>query len=152
MKAREGIMSSPHFASLDSLYPVVEPNGSDSQALDNTLEFLLNCSNRSLPETMMMLVPEAWENVASTPGNVVSSGSSKSRKSYYEWASFVSEPWDGPALFTFTDGRYAGATLDRNGLRPSRYTLTTDNRLVMASEIGVVDIPDELVLVSQKEN
>ncbi|XP_004363740.2 glutamate synthase Glt1 [Capsaspora owczarzaki ATCC 30864] len=147
MRAREGVMSSPHFAALDSLYPVIEPNGSDSQALDNSLEFLLNCSDRSLPETMMMLVPEAWENMHSSANGITTSGSTAARRHFYEWASHVSEPWDGPALFTFTDGRFAGATLDRNGLRPSRFLVTKDDLLVMASEIGVVEgIPSNSII------
>lgn len=138
MRAREGVMKSKFFAQdeLSSLYPVVEDGGSDSMAIDNVLEFMLQSSERSLAESMMLLVPEAWENDATMPAT---------KKAFYEWASFLMEPWDGPANFTFSDGRYIGGVLDRNGLRPSRYYVTKDDRVIAASEVGVLDIPDSLI-------
>mgnify|MGYP003729734863 CR=1 FL=1 len=104
MKAREGVMKSPHFKDIKSLYPVVEPNLSDSGAVDCVLEFLSLAGGRSLPEAIMTMVPEAWHNDATM---------SKEKKDFYNWAACSMEPWDGPALFTFTDGRYVGAILDR---------------------------------------
>ena len=94
------------------LYPVVEPEMSDSGSLDNVIEFLVMAGNRSLPEAMMTLVPEAWQNDDLMPEH---------KKDFYRWAACSMEPWDGPALLTFSDGRYVGAILDRNGLRPSRF-------------------------------
>eukprot|EP01134_Creolimax_fragrantissima_P007685 CFRG7685T1 len=133
MRAREGMLKSDMFGDLtESLYPIIEAAGSDSAAFDNVLEFLVMDGRRSLPEVMMLMVPEAWQNdVNMTP----------KKRAFYEYCSFVMEAWDGPALFTFTDGRYIGATLDRNGLRPARYYITDDNRMVMASEVGVLDVP-----------
>lgn len=101
-------------------------------AFDNVLEFQLMNGTRTLPEIMMMMVPEAWQNDPNMP---------KNKKAFYEWASFVQEPWDGPALFTFTDGRYIGAILDRNGLRPARYYVMGDDRMIMGSEVGVLHTP-----------
>ncbi len=138
MKAREGVMSSPDFGdNLSKLYPVVEPEMSDSGSLDNVLEFLVMVGNRSLPEAVMTMVPEAWQNDTTMP---------EYKKNFYRWASCIMEPWDGPALLTFSDGRYVGAILDRNGLRPSRFYVTKDNTMIMASEVGVYDIdPEEVV-------
>ena len=138
MKAREGVMSNPEFGeNLSKLYPVVEPEMSDSGSLDNVLEFLVMVGNRSLPEAVMTLVPEAWQNDTQMPGY---------KKDFYQWAACTMEPWDGPALLTFSDGRYVGAILDRNGLRPSRFYVTKDNTMVMASEVGVFDVdPDQVV-------
>uniref|UniRef100_A0A0K2SWT2 glutamate synthase (NADH) n=1 Tax=Lepeophtheirus salmonis TaxID=72036 RepID=A0A0K2SWT2_LEPSM len=137
MEAREGVMVSPDFEDLSTLYPIVEPDMSDSGCLDNVVEFLVHVGDRSLPEAMMTLVPEAWQNDDQMPSN---------KKNFYHWASFYMEPWDGPALLTFTDGRYVGAILDRNGLRPSRYYITKNNRMIMASEVGVIDIdPTQII-------
>ncbi|XP_018895699.1 uncharacterized protein [Bemisia tabaci] len=130
MKAREGVMKSPYFTDLKQLYPVVEPNLSDSGSADCVLEFLVHAGGRSLPEAVMTMVPEAWQNDATMP---------KEKRDFYHWAACAMEPWDGPALLTFTDGRYVGAILDRNGLRPSRFYVLKDNIMVMASEVGVYD-------------
>ncbi|CAG2053616.1 unnamed protein product [Timema podura] len=139
MKAREGVMESPIFGKdLKSLYPVVEPNMSDSGSFDCVLEFLVNAGTRSLPEAVMTMVPEAWQNDKTMP---------KEKRDFYHWSACAMEPWDGPALLTFTDGRYIGATLDRNGLRPSRFYVLEDNIMVMASEVGVYDVdPAKIVL------
>nr|CAD7402429.1 unnamed protein product [Timema poppensis] len=142
MKAREGVMESPIFGKdLKSLYPVVEPNMSDSGSFDCVLEFLVNAGTRSLPEAVMTMVPEAWQNDKTMP---------KEKRDFYHWSACAMEPWDGPALLTFTDGRYIGATLDRNGLRPSRFYVLEDNIMVMASEVGVYDVdPSKIVLKSR---
>lgn len=138
MKAREGVMKSKEFGSdLSKLYPVVEPNLSDSGAVDCCLEFLVMAGGRSLPEAIMTMVPEAWQNDALMHPE---------KKDFYRWSACAMEPWDGPALMTFTDGRYIGAILDRNGLRPSRYYVTKDRVLVMASEVGVYDTEPENIL------
>lgn len=119
---------------LKRLYPVVEPDMSDSGSADNVLEFLLAASPRSLPEAILTMVPEAWQNdVEMAPD----------KRAFYQWAACAMEPWDGPALLTFTDGRYVGAILDRNGLRPSRYYQTRDGVVCMASEVGVLDVAPE---------
>jgi glutamate synthase (NADPH/NADH) large chain len=131
MKAREGVVESEHFgASLGSLFPVIEPDVSDSGAFDNVLEFLL-MTGRTLQEAVMMMIPEAWQKNELMPA---------SKKAFYEYHSCKMEPWDGPASIAFTDGRYVGAVLDRNGLRPSRYYLTHDDRVIMASEVGVLPV------------
>ncbi len=138
MHARQGVMQSSVFGKdLEKLYPVIEYNQSDSGCLDNVVEFLVNCGDRSLPEAVITLVPEAWQH---------DEGMEDIRKAYYKFNSFMMEPWDGPALITFTDGRYIGAILDRNGLRPSRYYLLKSNHLVMASEVGVIDVDPADVL------
>ena len=132
MRAREGVMANDDFGEhLSKIYPVVEPGMTDSGSLDNVLEFIVMAGNRSLPEAVMTMVPEAWQNDDAMTDH---------KKDFYRWASCTMEPWDGPALLTFSDGRYVGAILDRNGLRPSRYYVTEDNVMVMASEVGVVDI------------
>ncbi|CAM1292011.1 Uncharacterised protein g298 [Pycnogonum litorale] len=138
MKAREGVMRSKQFGDdLKKLYPVVEPNLSDSGCLDNVMEFLVNAGGRSLPEAVMTMVPEAWQN------DILMN---QKKKDFYRWSACAMEPWDGPALLTFTDGRYIGAILDRNGLRPSRFYVTRDRHVVMASEVGVLDIPHDNIL------
>ena len=122
---------------LDQLYPIVEDGGSDSAAFDNVLELLTINGVLSLPEAIMLMVPEAWEdNAAMDP----------EKAAFYQWAACVMEPWDGPALFTFSDGRYCGANLDRNGLRPCRYYVTGDDRIVCASEVGTIAIEPENVV------
>ncbi len=131
MRAREGVASSEFFGDrLPELYPVVEPDVSDSGSLDNVLEFLL-MNGRSLQEAIMMMVPEAWQKNELMDAE---------RRAFYEYNSCLMEPWDGPASIAFTDGRYIGAVLDRNGLRPSRYYITHDDRVIMASEVGVVPV------------
>lgn len=138
MRAREGVMSSKYFGKkLSKLYPVVEPNMSDSGSLDNVLEFLVVVGGRTLPEAVMTMVPEAWQNDTEMHPE---------KKLFYQWSGCAMEPWDGPALLTFTDGRYIGAILDRNGLRPARFYQTEDGHVVMASEVGVVDFPNEEII------
>ncbi|XP_026328988.1 glutamate synthase [NADH], amyloplastic isoform X2 [Hyposmocoma kahamanoa] len=143
MKAREGVMKSELFkdSELKKLYPVVEPNLSDSGSADCVLEFLLHCGQRTLPEAVMTMVPEAWHNDKTMP---------QEKRDYYQWASCAMEAWDGPALISFTDGRYIGAILDRNGLRPSRFYVTSENVLVMASEVGVYDVEPEKVILKSR--
>ncbi|KAJ9227599.1 hypothetical protein DTO169C6_240 [Paecilomyces variotii] len=138
MRAREGLLKSEIFGDeLESLYPIVEDGGSDSAAFDNVLELLMINGVLSLPEAVMLMVPEAWQdNPAMDPA----------KAAFYEWAACQMEPWDGPALFTFSDGRYCGANLDRNGLRPCRYYVMDDDRIVCASEVGTIDIDPERVV------
>ena len=136
MRAREGIVASELFGdSIDKIFPVVEPDCSDSGTFDNVLEFL-SMTGRTLQEAVMMMVPEAWQKQELMPEN---------KRAFYEFNSCMMEPWDGPASIAFTDGRYIGAVLDRNGLRPSRYYLTHDDRVIMASEVGVLPVAPELV-------
>jgi len=131
MSAREGTAESNLFGNdIKRVLPVIEPEVSDSGSFDNVLEFLL-MGGRSLQEAVMMMVPEAWQNDSSM---------SDEKRAFYEYQSALMEPWDGPASIVFTDGRYIGATLDRNGLRPSRYYLTHDDRVIMASEVGVLPV------------
>ena len=131
MRARQGVVESELFgASLKNLFPIAEPDCSDSGVFDNVLEFLL-MTGRSLQESVMMMIPEAWQKNELMPEN---------KRAFYEYHSCLMEPWDGPASIAFTDGKYIGAVLDRNGLRPSRYYLTHDDRVIMASEVGVVPI------------
>ncbi|MCA9066560.1 MAG: glutamate synthase subunit alpha, partial [Planctomycetaceae bacterium] len=136
MFARQGVMKSELFGNdLQKLFPIVEPHTSDSGCFDNALEMLYH-SGRTLQEVVMMMVPEAWQNHQTMPEH---------KRAFYEYYSALQEPWDGPASISFTDGHYIGATLDRNGLRPSRYYVTKDDRVVMASEVGVLDIEPENV-------
>ena len=136
MFARQGMMKSDLFGDdLQKLFPIVEPHTSDSGRFDNALEMLYH-SGRTLQEVVMMMVPEAWQNHSTMPEH---------KRAFYEYYSALQEPWDGPASISFTDGHYIGATLDRNGLRPSRYYVTKDDRVVMASEVGVLDIEPENV-------
>ena len=110
------------------------PDGSDSAMFDNALEFLM-LAGRSMAHTVMMMIPEPWSGDPEM---------SEEKRAFYEFHACLMEPWDGPASIVFTDGRYAGAVLDRNGLRPSRYYITDDGLLVLASEVGVLlDIPPE---------
>ncbi|CAA7402621.1 unnamed protein product [Spirodela intermedia] len=137
MKAREGLLKCKQLSltknELKKLLPIVDASSSDSGAFDGVLELLIR-SGRSLPEAVMMMIPEAWQN---------DKNMDPERKALYEYFSALMEPWDGPALISFTDGRYLGATLDRNGLRPGRFYITHSGRVIMASEVGVVDIPPE---------
>ncbi len=136
MYARQGVIKSDVWGDeLRKLFPVCEPDCSDSGSFDNVLEFLYH-SGRKLQEVVMMMVPEAWQNHTTM---------SESKRAFYEYYSALEEPWDGPASISFTDGHYIGAVLDRNGLRPSRYYLTHDDRVIMASEVGVLDIDPKLV-------
>jgi len=131
MRARESLIESTLFGEhLRKVFPVLETDASDSAALDNALEFLYH-AGRSLPHAMMMLIPEAWEHDPTMP---------EWKRNFYAFHACLMEPWDGPAAVLFTDGRYAGAVLDRNGLRPSRYTVTHDGMLVLSSETGVLSI------------
>ena len=137
LKAAEHGFESSFFTKeeMEMLLPVVSDGQSDSACLDNMIE-LLAMTGRSLPHVMMMLIPEAWdENEAMDPV----------KKAFYEYHASIMEPWDGPASISFTDGKIIGATLDRNGLRPSRYTVTTDDRVIMASETGALPIDQKLV-------
>ena len=137
MNAREGTVQSDLFGSdLQKLFPVVEPDCSDSGTFDNVLEFL-SLTGRTLQESVLMMIPEAWQQHTTM---------SPEKRAFYEYNSCVLEPWDGPASIAFTDGTYIGAVLDRNGLRPSRYYITDDDKCIMASEVGVVDIPPERVV------
>ena len=134
MRVREEIMKSDVFGpQIDKLFPIILPGKSDSASMDMVVE-LLTHTDRSLPEIMMMMIPEAWEKHTTM---------SKERKAFYEYNACIMEPWDGPASVPFTDGDYIGALLDRNGLRPSRYTITKSGKLIMSSEIGVFDIAPE---------
>ncbi|KAA5546039.1 glutamate synthase large subunit [Roseiconus nitratireducens] len=136
MKARQGTAESKLFGDeLPKLFPVVEPECSDSGTFDNVLEFLL-MNGRTLQEAIMMMVPEAWQKHDTM---------SEDKRAFYEYFSCLMEPWDGPASIAFTDGKYIGATLDRNGLRPSRYYVTHDDRVIMASEVGVLPVDPAIV-------
>ncbi|EPE27138.1 FMN-linked oxidoreductase [Glarea lozoyensis ATCC 20868] len=139
MRAREGVMRSDVFGDeMEQLYPIVEDGGSDSAAFDNVLELLTINGVLSLPEAVMLMVPEAWQdNAAMDPA----------KAAFYEWAACQMEPWDGPALFTFADGRYCGANLDRNGLRPCRYYVMDDDRIICASEVGTIQVDPERVIL-----
>ena len=137
MVARQSMFSSPLFGEdMQKLFPIIGPGQSDTACLDNALELLL-ATGRELTHCMMMLIPEAW-------GDRIEM--SQEKKDFYEYHSSLMEPWDGPALLAFTDGVRVGAILDRNGLRPFRYLVTKNDVLVMASEVGVLDIPPEDVL------
>ncbi len=134
MRARQALLGSDRFGpDFDRLFPVVDPETSDSGILDNVLELLVS-AGRSMPEAIMMLIPEAWENHESM---------SDARRALYQYNASLMEPWDGPAAVLFTDGRWAGGVLDRNGLRPCRYWVTHDDRVVLSSEVGVLDVPPD---------
>lgn len=141
MHARQSLFQSELFGNdLEKVKPVINPDGSDTGMFDNTFEFLY-LSGRSLPHVAMMMVPEPWNNHESMD---------ETKKSFYEYHSTMMEPWDGPAAMAFTDGIQIGATLDRNGLRPSRYYVTKDDLIVLSSEAGVLDIPAENVLYKDR--
>src|SRR5437870_5760784 len=141
MHARESKFKSDMFGpDLGKIMPVIETDGSDSAMFDNVLE-MLTLTGRSLPHAIMMMIPEPWSGHESM---------SAEKKAFYEYHSCLMEPWDGPASVAFTDGTIIGAVLDRNGLRPSRYYVTKDDLVVMASEVGVLDIPPEKVLVKER--
>jgi glutamate synthase (NADPH) large chain len=138
LKSKESFFTSRHFTreELDMILPICNPVQSDSSNLDNAIELLVH-AGRSLPHVMMMLIPEAWDGHEHM---------SEEKKAFYEYHANLMEPWDGPASITFTDGKMVGATLDRNGLRPSRFVITDDDRVIMASEVGVLDIDPARVI------
>jgi glutamate synthase (NADPH) large chain len=141
MRAREGLLRSDVLGDdLAKVLPIIREGGSDTATFDNVLEFLV-MSGRSLPHAVLMMIPEPWGNHETM---------SDDRKAFYEYHSSLMEPWDGPASIAFTDGTVIGAVLDRNGLRPSRYYVTTDDLVVMASEVGVLDIPPERVRLKER--
>ena len=137
MRTRESLLASKLIPDLEKAFPICTVGGSDSASFDEVLE-LLHLSGRSLPHAMLMMIPEAWEN---------STTMSATKRAFYQYHGSLIEPWDGPASVAFTDGTVIGAVLDRNGLRPSRYWVTDDDRVIMASEVGVVDIdPSKIVM------
>ncbi len=141
MRAREGLLQSELFGSdLEKLLPIIREGGSDTATFDNVLELLV-MAGRSLPHAILMMIPEPWSNNESM---------SAERKAFYRYHASLMEPWDGPASIAFTDGSMIGAVLDRNGLRPSRYYVTKDDLVIMASEVGVLDIPPEDILVKER--
>ena len=141
MHARQGMLASEMFGDdLRKVFPIIQEDGSDSTKFDNCLEFLA-LSGRSLPHAVMMMIPEPWENHESMDAK---------KRAFYDFHSCLMEPWDGPASIAFTDGTVVGAVLDRNGLRPSRYYVTKDDLVIMASEVGVLDVPAERVLEKRR--
>src|SRR5688572_17366716 len=137
MHARQALFDSPVFGDdIQKILPIINPNGSDSSMFDNTLELLV-LAGRPLSHAMMMMIPEPWSNHESMDPE---------RRAFYQYHSCLMEPWDGPASIGFTDGKQIGAILDRNGLRPSRYYVTKDGLVIMASEAGVLDIPSDQVV------
>ncbi len=137
MRAREALLSSDLFGGdLERLFPICSPGASDSASFDEVLE-LLHMGGRTLPHSVLMMIPEAWENHAEME---------QKRRAFYEFHASMMEPWDGPACVVFTDGTQVGAVLDRNGLRPSRYWVTDDGLVVLASEVGVLDIDPATVV------
>src|SRR5262245_6815277 len=141
MRAREGLLRSPLFGDdLETILPVIREGGSDTATFDNVLELLV-MAGRSLPHAVLMMIPEPWSGHETMTPDV---------KAFYEFHSALMEPWDGPASIAFTDGSVIGAVLDRNGLRPSRYYVTKDDLVIMASEVGVLDIPAEDILLKER--
>jgi len=139
MKAKESQLQSNLFgADIEKLKPIIMSGGSDSAMLDNVFELLV-LAGRSLSHSIMMLIPAAWEGDAFLDDNL---------RDFYKYNACLMEPWDGPAAIAFTDGTRVGAVLDRNGLRPARYIITKDNTVVMASEVGVLDIAPADIAVS----
>jgi glutamate synthase (ferredoxin) len=141
MRAREGLLQSSVFGdALKKVLPVIREGGSDTATFDNVLEFLV-MTGRSLPHAILMMIPEPWQN---------HDGISEELKAFYEYHSSLMEPWDGPASIAFSDGTVIGAVLDRNGLRPSRYYVTKDDLVIMASEVGVLDVPPEDIVLKER--
>jgi glutamate synthase (ferredoxin) len=141
MRAREGLLQSSVFGDdLKKVLPVIREGGSDTATFDNVLEFLV-MTGRSLPHAILMMIPEPWQNHETM---------SEELRAFYEYHSSLMEPWDGPASIAFSDGTVIGAVLDRNGLRPSRYYVTKDDLVVMASEVGVLDIPPEDIVIKER--
>jgi glutamate synthase domain-containing protein 2/glutamate synthase domain-containing protein 1/glutamate synthase domain-containing protein 3 len=137
MHARESMFASPHFGDdIEKLFPIIAPGGSDSAGFDNALELLVH-TGRPLSHAVMMMIPEAWQKHESM---------SPEKRAFYRYHACLTEAWDGPASIAFSDGKVIGAVLDRNGLRPSRYVVTKDGLVVMASEVGVLDIAPENVI------
>ena len=136
LNARQSNSTSPYFPDLKKVFPVVDASGSDSAMFDNCLEYLY-MTGHSLPHAMMMMIPEPWEK---------DSVMSKEKRDFYRYHNFMIEPWDGPAAIGFCDGTVIGGMLDRNGLRPGRYYVTTDDRVIASSEVGALTIPPEKVL------
>ncbi len=138
MRTREAMLASGLIpGDISRIFPVVTPGGSDSMSFDEVLE-LLHLSGRSLPHAMLMMIPEAWENKEDL---------SAERRAFYQFHSCLMEPWDGPAAVAFTDGSLIGAQLDRNGFRPLRYWVTDDDVVILASEVGVLDVPASKVVL-----
>ncbi|EPO1980181.1 glutamate synthase large subunit [Campylobacter upsaliensis] len=140
IKAREGLMQSDYFENLEELFPIIAKPSSDSAMFDNTLEFLA-LNGRSLEEAFMMMVPEPWHRNENMPS---------AKRAFYEYHSVLMEPWDGPAAIVFTDGVIMGASLDRNGFRPSRYYLTKDDFLILSSETGVLKIDEKNIKAKKR--
>ncbi len=136
MKARQKCMASPLFGEISDVFPIIDETGSDSSMFDNCMEFMY-MAGRSLPHAAMMMIPEPWEK------NPLMS---QEKREFYKFNSLLMEPWDGPAAMGFSDGEVIGGMLDRNGLRPSRYYVTKDERVILASEVGVLDIRPENVV------
>src|SRR5215210_4139798 len=141
MRAREGLLESSIFGDdLKKILPVIREGGSDTATFDNVLEFLV-MTGRSLPHAILMMIPEPWQSHETM---------SEELRAFYEYHSSLMEPWDGPASIAFSDGTVIGAILDRNGLRPSRYYVTKDDLVIMASEVGVLDIPAEDIVLKER--
>ncbi|EMI4815245.1 glutamate synthase large subunit [Campylobacter upsaliensis] len=140
IKAREGLMQSDYFENLEELFPIIAKSSSDSAMFDNTLEFLA-LNGRSLEEAFMMMVPEPWHRNENMPS---------AKRAFYEYHSVLMEPWDGPAAIVFTDGVIMGASLDRNGFRPSRYYLTKDDFLILSSETGALKIDEKNIKAKKR--
>lgn len=141
MNARQSLIKSNIFGDdINKIFPIINPNGSDSGMFDNVFEFL-NLSGRSMPHALMMMIPEPWTNHESM---------SPEKRAFYEYHSTLMEPWDGPAAMAFTDGTVVGASLDRNGLRPSRYYVTKDDMIVLASEVGVMTVEPQDVIMKER--
>jgi glutamate synthase (NADPH/NADH) large chain len=137
MRAREALLATDAFGdNLDKLFPICSPGASDTATFDECLE-LLHLGGYSLPEAVLMMIPEPWEHHEAMPEHI---------RDYYRYHASLMEPWDGPASIAFTDGSVIGAVLDRNGLRPSRYWVTDDDMVIMASEVGVVDVPPNKII------
>ena len=136
LRAREALMSTPHIPGLERAFPIITAAGSDTASFDECLE-LLHLAGRPIWHAVLMMIPEAWENHTSM---------STEKRAFYRFNASLMEPWDGPASIAFTDGTVIGAVLDRNGLRPSRYWITDDDRVIMASETGVVRVPPSRVV------
>lgn len=141
VKAREHMFMTKEFENdMDKILPVINEDGSDSAMLDNYLQFL-HLVGFSLPRAVMMTIPEPWEN---------NTDMNPDMRKFYEYHSCITEPWDGPAAVAFTDGRFVGATLDRNGLRPARYYVTSDDKIILSSEVGVVDIDNSQIIKKER--
>ncbi|WP_019819164.1 glutamate synthase large subunit [Saccharomonospora saliphila] len=146
MNARESQMSTDLIpGELRRLYPIVSPDASDSASFDEVLE-LLHLGGRSLPHAVLMMIPEAWENTVGGADNRAAGEMDRHLRAFYEFHSTLMEPWDGPALVSFTDGTQIGAVLDRNGLRPARYWVTEDGLVVLASEVGVLELEQSSIV------